>query len=121
MRVAGCARGLRERGPGRRREGWARRLLEGVGVGGVVRHERLAVQGRAAELGQEAQLRVVLAVSGHEHGRQNWGEEGTSTLEPRLTRPKESGGGLLFVYPFLGDKLLFSLWEPPVHHSVCSS
>lgn len=72
MGVAGRARGRRERGPGRRREGRARRLLEGVGVGGVVRHERLAVQGRAAELGQEAELRVVLAVSGYQHGRQHW-------------------------------------------------
>lgn len=37
-----------------------------------MRHERLAVQGCAAELGQEAELRVVLAVSGHQHGRQHW-------------------------------------------------
>ena len=75
VRVAGRARGRRERGPGRRREGRARRLLEGVGVGSVVRHERLAVQGGAAELGQEAELRVELAVSGYQHGRQHWGSK----------------------------------------------
>ena len=75
VRVAGRARGRRERGPGRRREGRARRLLEGVGVGSVVWHERLAVQGGAAELGQEAELRVELAVSGYQHGRQHWGSK----------------------------------------------
>lgn len=36
-------------------------------------HERLAVQGGAAELGQEAELGVIFAVSGHEYRRQHWG------------------------------------------------
>lgn len=56
------------RGRGRR----ARRLLEGVRVGGVVWHERLAVQGGAAELGQQAELGVIFTVPWHQHRRQHW-------------------------------------------------
>jgi hypothetical protein len=42
-------------------------MLEGVWIGGVVGHEWLAVQGGAAELGQEAELGIIFAVSWHEH------------------------------------------------------
>lgn len=47
------------------------RLLERVRVGGIVRHEGLAVQGGTSELGQEAELGVVLAVSWYQYRRQN--------------------------------------------------
>lgn len=46
-------------------------LLERVRVGGVVWHEWLTVEGGAAELGQEAELGVVFAVSWHQYRRQH--------------------------------------------------
>ena len=57
--------------PRRGRERRARRLLEGVGIGGIVWHERLAVEGGTAELGQEAELGVIFTMSWHEHRRQH--------------------------------------------------
>lgn len=45
-------------------------LLERVRVGGVVRHEWLTVERGAAELGQEAELGVVFAVSWYQYRRQ---------------------------------------------------
>lgn len=45
-------------------------LLERVRVGGVVRHEWLTVKRGAAELGQEAELGVVFAVSWYQYRRQ---------------------------------------------------
>lgn len=44
---------------------------EGLRVGGVLRHERLAVEGGAAELGQQAVLGVELAVSRDQHRGQH--------------------------------------------------
>ncbi len=66
LRGGGLGEGGR-RGGG---EGGAGQRREGVGVGGVLGHQRLAVQGGVPELCQQAVLRVELAVAWD----QNWGQ-----------------------------------------------
>lgn len=99
--VSGWARRLRE--PVAWRGGWCRteRLLERVWVGGVVRHEGLTVQGGTSELGQEAELGVVLAVSWYQHRRQNWEQRERETGHPELGPSGWSGAANAFPWPFV--------------------
>lgn len=59
----------RARGGG---EGTARHCGEGLRVSGVLGHEGLVVNGGIAEFGQQAVLRVELAVPRHEDWWQHW-------------------------------------------------
>lgn len=45
------------------------RMLERLGICGIVRHQRLAVQRSVSELGEEAEVRVELAVSWNKYRR----------------------------------------------------
>lgn len=69
--VAGSVGRLRERAGGGG-EGAARHCGEGLWVCGVLGHERLVMNGGVTELGQQAVLRVELAVSRHEDWWQHW-------------------------------------------------
>lgn len=44
-------------------------MLERLGIRGIVRHQRLAVQRSVSELGEEAEVRVELAVSWNKYRR----------------------------------------------------
>lgn len=44
-------------------------MLERIGIGGIVRHQWLAVQRSVSKLGEEAEVRVKLAVSRNEYWR----------------------------------------------------